>query len=190
MSRAQLTLFALFAIGCGSVLGYSFATRTTGEGAEPSTRSTAASPSVQSAQTATPSEATAPISQPAPADAPPPSSQAASSNAVAQLQADVTGNDPAKRTAAIAALASAPRSQALPALRRVLSAGETDADRRLALISLHTLARNQGDADGGIREAIRDAIYHGDNEDVTSAAQAVLGDVENDLAAARPNAPR
>jgi hypothetical protein len=190
MPRAQLTLVALFALGCGAVLGYSFATRPSAERAQTSIDPPAASLPISAAQAANPDEVTEPVAQPAQADTQPPSPQPVPPNAVAQLQADAMGNDPAKRTAAIEALAKAPRSQALPVLHRVLSAGETDADRRLALASLRTLAQNEGDADEGIRRAIRDAIYHGDNESVTSEAQAVLGDVENDLAATRPNTPR
>jgi len=61
----------------------------------------------------------------------------------------------------------------------VLSAGERQVDRPLALKSLRTLALNQGDADEGIRNVLRQAIYHGDDDATVQGAQAVLDDVES-----------
>jgi hypothetical protein len=87
------------------------------------------------------------------------------------------------RAAAIGDLANAPREQALPVLKRVLLNGEVGIDRPLALRSLRTLALTQGDADGGIRAAVRDAIYHGDDESMADELQSTLGDIEQ--AAAR-----
>jgi hypothetical protein len=97
---------------------------------------------------------------------------------VSQLIADSTGGDAAKRADAIAALADAPRAEALPVLRRILTDGEPQVDRPLALRSLRDLALNQGDDDGAIREAVRNSIYHGDDFTKTGDAQEVLDIIE------------
>jgi hypothetical protein len=97
---------------------------------------------------------------------------------VAKWIADTTSGDAQKRAAAIAALSGGPRSEALPVLRNVLLSGEPEVDRPLALRALRDLALYQGDADGAVRAAVREAIYHGDNETVASAAQEVLDVVE------------
>ncbi len=89
-----------------------------------------------------------------------------------QWISDVNGGDAGKRAAAITALAQAPRAQALPVLHRVLINGEPTMDRPLALRSLRELALAQGDADGGVRGAIREVIYHGDGQDETLLADA------------------
>ena len=99
--------------------------------------------------------------QPSAGSAPTPSAN--SPETVEQWIADTTSGDPAKRAAAIAALAEAPRAQALPVLGRLLTDGEPQVDRPLALRSLRDLALNQGDDDGAIRDAVRHAIYHGDD---------------------------
>jgi hypothetical protein len=70
----------------------------------------------------------------------------------------------------------------------VLNTGEPEVDRPLALRSLRTLALHQGDTDGVIRNVLRQAIYHGDNEAVTQGAQAVLDDVEGASGQIAPNA--
>ena len=49
-------------------------------------------------------------------------------------------------------------------LARLLTDGEPQVDRPLALRSLRDLALNQGDADSAIRDAVRHAIYHGDDQ--------------------------
>lgn len=97
---------------------------------------------------------------------------------VPQLIADATGGDAAKRAAAITALAAAPRAQAVPVLRRILTDGEPQVDRTLALRSLRDLALNQGDADGIVREAVRNAIYHGDDQMKMDEVQEVLDIIE------------
>jgi HEAT repeat protein len=86
--------------------------------------------------------------------------------------------DAAKRATAIAALADAPKAQAVPVLRRLLTDAEPQVDRPLALRSLRDLALNQGDADGTIREAVRNAIYHGDDLTKTDDVQEVLDIIE------------
>jgi HEAT repeat protein len=98
--------------------------------------------------------------------------------AVAQWIADTQSSDAAKRATAIAALADAPKAQVLPALRRLLIDAEPLVDRPLALRSLRDLALNQGDADGAVREAVRNAIYHGDDQAKTDDVQEVLDIIE------------
>jgi hypothetical protein len=97
---------------------------------------------------------------------------------IAQAAADTTSPEARTRAVAIEALASAPKSQAIPVLERVLETGEPQIDRQIALRSLHTLALQQGDADGAIRNVLRNAIYHGDDEGASQSAQAVLEDIE------------
>jgi hypothetical protein len=91
---------------------------------------------------------------------------------VDQWISDANGSDAGKRAAAISALAQAPRAQALPVLHHVLINGEPTVDRPLALRALRELALEQGDADGAVRGAIREAIYHGDGQDETLLADA------------------
>ena len=97
---------------------------------------------------------------------------------VATWIAGANGGDAGKRAAAIAALANAPRADAVPVLRRILTDGEPQIDRSLALSSLRDLALNQGDADGTIREAVRNAIYHGDDQTPAADVQEVLDIIE------------
>jgi hypothetical protein len=98
--------------------------------------------------------------------------------AVARWIEDASSGDAGKRATAIAALATAPRADALPVLRRLLTDGEPEVDRRLALRSLRDLALNQGDADGRVRDAVRHAIYHGDDQTPADEAQDVLDVIE------------
>lgn len=85
------------------------------------------------------------------------------------------------RAAAIAALAEAPKTQAMPALERVLEIGEPSVDRHIALQSMYSLALRDGDPNGQIRDAMRHAIYHGDDDGVTQTAQSLLDDIEAEL---------
>lgn len=85
---------------------------------------------------------------------------------------EVNHADAATRAAAIRALAGAPRAEALPVLHQVLINGEPQVDRPLALQSLRELALAQGDKDGKVREAIREAIYHNDDLNPTLMADA------------------
>jgi hypothetical protein len=100
------------------------------------------------------------------------------SDPIARLIKDTESDDATVRAAAIAALAEAPKAQAMPALKRVLENGEPAVDRQIALRSLHSLALRDGDENGQIRDAMRDALYHGDDEGVTQTAQSLLEDVE------------
>jgi HEAT repeat protein len=97
---------------------------------------------------------------------------------VARWIADTQSYDAKTRATAIEALASAPKAQAIPALERVLESGEPQVDRQIALRSLHTLALSNGDSDGVIRDVIRHAMYHSEDEGVTQSAQAFLEDIE------------
>jgi hypothetical protein len=97
---------------------------------------------------------------------------------VAGWISDSASGDAARRAAAIQALAEAPRAQALPVLGRILTDGEPSVDRALALQSLRELALNQGDADGAIRDAVRHAIYHGDDLTDKEAVQETLDVIE------------
>lgn len=107
-----------------------------------------------------------------------PAALAMSANDVAKWIADSASGSATTRAAAITALADAPREQALPVLGRILTDGEPDVDRPLALRSLRDLALNQGDDDGAIRDAVRHAIYHGDDFTKVEDAQEVLDIIE------------
>lgn len=132
-------------------------------------RSASAMPAPVSTADPTPSPA---ASLPEPEAAPPTSTD------VAQWIADTDDADAARRAAAIDALAHAPREQALPVLRRLVTNGDPLTDRPRALNSLRELALDQGDGDGRIRQAIREVIYHGDDEAFASSAQDALDVVE------------
>ena len=110
-------------------------------------------------------------------------------NNVAQLITNTQSNDAKTRADAIQALATAPKAQALPALKRVLESGEPQVDRQIALRSLHVMALNDGDDTGAIRDTIRYAVYHSDDEGVTQNAQALLEDIEAALAERTASAP-
>lgn len=100
---------------------------------------------------------------------------------IAELIRDTESADPRIRATAIAALADAPKAQALPALERVLETGEPNVDRHIALRSMHSLALRDGDPTGQIRDVMRHAIYHGDDDGVTQTAQSLLDDIEAEL---------
>ena len=97
---------------------------------------------------------------------------------VSILAMETASGDADRRAAAITALGSAPRAEALPVLGKILTDGEPEIDRPLALRSLRELALNQGDADGEIREAVRHAIYHGDDFTKADALQETLEIIE------------
>ena len=96
----------------------------------------------------------------------------ASATDTARWIAEVNHASADTRAAAIRALANAPRAEALPVLHNVLMNGEPQVDRPLALQSLRELALGQGDQDGKVREAIREAIYHNDDQNPTLLADA------------------
>lgn len=102
---------------------------------------------------------------------------------ITRFAADVASPDASARAAAIAALGDAPRADALPILRNVLRSGEPTVDRPLALKSLHSLAKREGDSDGAIRDLVRQSIYHADTDEFTRQAQTALDDLEALVAA-------
>ncbi len=116
----------------------------------------------------------------------PASIQPARHDTVEQWIKDTQDNDPKIRAAAIAKLANAPKGQALPALKNVIETGEPEIDRHIALNSLHTLALRDGDPSGQVRDVMRRAIYHSDNDGVMQTAQSLLDDVEAALAEQPP----
>lgn len=111
------------------------------------------------------------VDTPASGEPPPTAAQ------VDQWIGDTNSADAGRRAEAINALARAPRDQALPVLRRLVTQGDAT-DRPRALNSLRELALDQGDTDGAIRQAIREVIYHGDDEALATAAQDALDVVE------------
>lgn len=100
---------------------------------------------------------------------------------------DTESIDPRARAAAIAALADAPKAQAIPALKKVLAVGEPNVDRHIALHSLYSLALRDGDTNGQIRDVIRGAVYHGDDDGVTQTAQSLLDDIEAEFSEREQN---
>jgi HEAT repeat protein len=159
MMRRAFIPVSLAVLGILSVLGFRYATRAPAV-VEQSNRE---SPKIAADPEVVPSNR-------AQAATPPPD--------IARLRADIDGGDPKTRAAAIAALAQAPKSEALPLLENVLEVGEPEVDRQIALRTLHAIALKEGDADGRIREALRAAMYHGDDERVSQSAQAFLEDIE------------
>jgi len=120
----------------------------------------------------------APVQTPSPVPSATIVAAAPTSADVARWIADADGGDAGRRAAAIRALAGAPKADALPVLRRILVNGEPQVDRPLALRSLRDLALEQGDDDGAIRDAVRQAIYHGDDLAPAGEAQEVLEIIE------------
>jgi hypothetical protein len=179
----MLTLAALFAVGFVAIVAYGRVMRVEADdvphGGVPSTAPVAS-------QAAAPTQ---PAPAPVPADKPtaPLAIELPASNSpeIVKQLADAVGNDPQKRADAIVALGRAPREQAMPVLKQVLTSG-TPADRPLALRSLRAIALRQGDADNRIRDALRTATYHSDDEAFTQSAQATLSDVEHAMEGRMP----
>ena len=168
MTRRLPLLIGLFAIAAVAVVGVYFVTQPV--------KSATPVPVVADA-----SAQSAPIAAKQPTEAAAPAPSVSSPQTVEKLIADTASGDAAKRAAAITALAEAPRAQALPVLARLLTDGEPQVDRPLALQSLRDLALNQGDADGAVRDAVRHVIYHGDDFTKTEDAQEVLDIIEESL---------
>ena len=94
--------------------------------------------------------------------------------------ADATMTGPREsRLAAIEQLSKAPRYQALEPLKRVLLNGEPGVDRPAALAGLRQIALAQGDSDQRIQDAVREVIYHGDDEAFAADAQTTLDVIAN-----------
>jgi hypothetical protein len=110
----------------------------------------------------------------APADEPAVLSADETARAITQTES----GDATTRATGILALASAPKAEAVPTLRRVLEGGEPSVDRPLALRSLRDLALYQGDDDGTIRGVVRETIYHGDDDALIEGARLALEIIE------------
>lgn len=179
LSRSSLTPVALFAAGALSVIAYGYITR------HVVTKPTSVTQA--SHQRATPAQlfqADENVGMPQTAHAAPdavgeqPTPSATPD--VTILIAQATGSDAAKRAAAIEALGSVPKAEAVPVLAQVLETAD-DADRPRALRSLRALAQRQGDEDNRIRGVVRKVVYHADDEVTIQFAQAMLDDIERDL---------
>ena len=167
---------------CGG-LAYLHATRE--QATEDQARTIAAPQSKIAAEPSRPANDVPSTTEPEPSsqdETTPNKATAAPPESVAQWIKDTQSLDPKTRAAAIAALADAPKSQAMPALERVIKTGEPDVDRHIALRSMHALALRDGDSTGQIRNVMRNAIYHGDDDGVTQTAQSLLDDIEAEFA--------
>lgn len=179
MQRTALIGVAMFALGALSVLAGSWFTRAGSASPVPlEQRRVAVAPSLT--QGAQPAGAESAAQTPAREAAAP---QPVTPDVVAQWKADATGKDPKARAAAIAALATAPRSQATPVLAQALTVAD-DSERPLVLQSLRTLARRQGDDDDRIRSVVRNVVFHESDEAFAQAARVTLDDIERDLSPA------
>src|SRR5262245_34761535 len=136
LSRGSLMPVALFAAGALSVIGYGYVTR---DGVARATSPTQAAQAHQRAAPATLFQAdenagtppTPRTAEQAPASSEKPALVATPEN-VAMWIAQATGKDAAKRAAAIEALGSAPKADAVPVLEQVLKIAD-DGDRPRAL---------------------------------------------------------
>ncbi len=183
--RSFLMPVALFALGLGSILGYTYARRGDAPAAPEVVLGAHVTSPLALPVTAAKMARDEPSTPPPVAEAPP----AEQFPPDAELLSAALGQDVAKGEAAVRTLAKMPRERAMPILRQIVTSGE-EKRRVLALHSLRTMAQDQGDADGGIRDVIRGAIYHGDNEDVTDQAQSVQNEVESAVAAAAAKSRR
>ncbi len=215
LSRASLMPVALFAAGALSVIGYGYVTRDSGAtsptqaGHQRATSGRALSGEPArlfqaDANVGTPEAAraenddsgaqtdgsTVEASAGTAGDRPAaPNGQlalAATPENVATWITQATGSDASRRAAAIEALGTAPKADAVPVLAHVLETAD-DADRPRALRSLRTLAQTQGDTDDRIRSVVRKIIFHADDEASTQAAQAMLDEIDRDLSQPRPD---
>jgi HEAT repeat protein len=175
---------------CGGLV-YMQATRQSPDAAPAATTSTALSTQQTSAVQAAPSQAASSNNSTASTQATSASNvddaaaiapQTARPDTPEQWIKDTQSSDPKIRAAAIAKLGGAPKAQALPVLKNVLESGEPELDRHIALNSLHSLALRDGDKNGQVRDLMRSAIYHSDNDGVMQTAQSLLDDVEAALA--------
>jgi HEAT repeat protein len=181
MAQTSVVVVSLAMLGALGGLAYVHANRedaTSAETLSPAI-STITEPASSPAQTA---PVVARPKEPEAAPAQPASARQITIDDVARWIADTRSNDAKTRAIAIDALANAPKAQAIPALERVLESGEPQTDRQIALQSLHTLALKDGDNNGRIRDAIRHAMYHSEDEGVTQSAQALLEDIEAEFA--------
>jgi hypothetical protein len=173
MSRETLTLAGFFAAGCLAVVGYSLATRDglpVDQEPRPLVTASLAAPLPSSGPPSRPPEPLPSPSTPAEAAAVP----TPIPTGVNKFAADAVSEDPRARAVAISALARVPKETALPALKKVLTGGDPEVDRPLALESLQTIALEQGDEDGRVKDLLRQTVVHSDNEKFAEAAQRTL----------------
>jgi hypothetical protein len=189
MAQTSVVVVTLTMLGTLGGLAYVHASRNTLASDDETKPGTAVPAATESVRSYVEAPSTPAASKPAEAPVQPPAAQQSATNDVAHWIAGVRSNDAKTRAAAIEALANAPKAQAIPTLERVLESGEPQIDRQIALRSLHTLALNDGDDTGAIRDAIRHAAYHGDDEGVTQSAQAFLEDIEAVLSERTERAP-
>jgi len=179
MPRGSLTAVVLFALGFGGVLGYTWALRAV-PGSEEGARDAPAAPSTIQQSTpltlAAANEEKPAVQEPDAASGAQPAQPDAAT--VAGWVAEAKSMDPVRRAEAITALSKAPKSQAVPALRRVLDAGDLE-DGQHALRSLNTLALEQGDADKSIQNVLRRAKYHVGDPSLVQEVQAALDSIES-----------
>ncbi|EEF25245.1 conserved hypothetical protein [Ricinus communis] len=109
-----------------------------------------------------------------------PSPQENPSERMAQLAAQVRSEDADVRAAALDALARMPKAQAVPILRTLLSATDSEG-RQGALDALRTLAVDQGDGDGAIGDVLRLTIYDGDDAATADSAQLLLDTIQQSV---------
>jgi hypothetical protein len=171
MLRQTLTLAGFFAVGCLAVVGFSLMTRTESAAEHAPRPLVAASLTTPSAPSPSPPSEAYPAPSPSePAQAAP----AKPSGGVDAWVVDATGEDAKARAYAISALAHASKDAALPTLKKVLTSGEPEVDRHLALESLQTLAHDQGDEDGRVKDVLRQYISHSGDEQFAEKAQRVM----------------
>jgi hypothetical protein len=180
VSRSSWTLAGFFAAGVLAAVAYSYVTRVESTPGNTQPPLVAAAP--PATERASPQDE-APPSSSDPAVAAPDEAAAAAAapdpkEALPQLLANATSEDAEVRAGAITALANAPKDAALPVLKRVLTRGEPEVDRPLALSSLRTLALLQGDADGRIRDTLRQTVSHADSEQLATSAQLVVDELD------------
>jgi hypothetical protein len=198
LSRSSLMSVTLFAAGALSVVGYGYITRDDAVRATPAAQAahprSMTAPFTQAETSEAPARPAPPAANTVPPDtaAPPDDEKAAAvvtPEAVAAWIAQATSADATRRRAAIDALGSAPKADAVPVLAQVLETAD-ESDRPRALRSLRTLAQRQGDEDDRIRSVVRKIVFHASDENVVQTAQAALQDIERDLSEARSAAVR
>lgn len=180
--RSTTTLAVLLLAGCTSIACYTLARN---EHPKP-VAATPAQRSTQRPVTVVP-EALPPSAQltESPVTADTGLAKAPAAESIAKLIEDATEGDADTRAEAIFALTSVPAAQGVPVLHRIIVSGDV-VNGHLALDSLRTIALNQGDSDGAIRNSVRFAVYHSTSDTITQSAQEVLDELERPAVPASP----
>jgi hypothetical protein len=108
-----------------------------------------------------------------------------STESIAKLIEDATEGEAGARADAIFALARAPAAQAIPVLHGIIVSGDV-VNGHLALDSLRTMALDQRDSGGAIRNSLRFAVYHGTSDTIIQSAQEILDELEKTAEPALP----